>query len=611
MRYQNIILRVAIVALVALAVHSCANRASGPQGGIKDENPPKVVKEIPLNGALNYQNKKVEVTFDELVLIENMMENVLISPPQRKLPEVKASGRKITVNFLDDLRDSTTYTIGFGNAIVDNNEKNVLSGYTFSFATGDVIDSLRLSGVVVDAQTLNPISGILVGIHANHTDTIFKSEPFLRVDKTNAEGRFTIRNTKGGSYRVWGLQDSNRDYIHQPGEGLAFSDSIWIPSSTLTLKKDTVRFDSLLLDSVAPVYTTEYFPNNLLLRYFKESKVRQYYVKNERPKAHYFQLYFNTAADSVPRIEPIGEAEERAWFDHTLIQSNATNDTITVWLTDSIAIGVDTIRFALSYLKSDSLYELQPQTDTIRSLYRRPRAVVPRGSRRASETPPMEFLKLTHNLNNSYDIYKPIVLQTETPVARFVVDSMRLFEVVDTILKPLQYKFGLLDSVKMNYKIEYKWEAEKKYELQIDSAAITDIYGIHNNELSQQFKIKSLDEYSTLAVVMEQHNPKAVIQMLDSKDAVVRELPARTPKTLFEYMKPDDYYLRLFIDENGDGKWTTGDFEKRLQPEEVYYYPYKLTLRANWEFEEKWNHLERPLLEQKPKELIPDNTKKK
>ena len=171
--------------------------------------------------------------------------------------------------------------------------------------------------------------------------------------------------------------------------------------------------------------------------------------------------------------------------------------------------------------------------------------------------------------------------------------------------------FEPLDSIGKVFHIPYKWEPEHQYELQIDATAFVDIYGNHNDTYTGKFKIRSLDEYSKLVVKLENYNPKAVSQMLDTKDAVVRTLPASPEGAVFEYLKPTDYYLRLFIDENGDGKWTTGDFSRKLQPEEVYYYPSKLTLRANWDFEENWNYLDRPLLEQKPADIRQDASKKK
>ena len=138
------IIYIVILFAVLYVANSCANRGIGPQGGPKDETPPEVVKEVPVNGSVNYHDKRVEITFNEYIQLDKVAENVFISPQQQRPPEVKAVGKKVTVTFDEDLRDSTTYTIDFGSAICDNNERNALKGYSFAFATGDVIDSLMI-----------------------------------------------------------------------------------------------------------------------------------------------------------------------------------------------------------------------------------------------------------------------------------------------------------------------------------------------------------------------------------------------------------------------------------------------------------------------------------
>lgn len=601
-RIERINLFLTILGAVLLV--ACANKASGPQGGPKDETPPVVLKETPLNGALNYKSKEIIVEFDEIIQLENIQDNVLISPPQQKQPEITSYNKKLSVVFLEDLQDSTTYTIQFGNAIVDNNEKNPLKDYTFSFATGNRIDTLEISGTMVNAADLNPVSGILVGIHAELDDSLFTTKPFMRIGKTDENGKFTIKNIREGKYRIFGLNDVSRDYMFQAGEGLAMTDSILIPTVRLEEQCDTIWRDSVTIDSIHTYIGPTYYPNNVLLRYFKENKVRQYFVKNERKEPYCFRLYFGAPADSLPVIKPLGETD---WTKQLLLQSNATLDTLTYWITDTLVSQMDTLRFEMTYQKTDSVYELHPQTDTVTVIYRKPRI----GSKVKKEEPAIVFMNFKTNIASAFELYNPIVLNMGTPLQSYDTAKIRLLEIVDTIQTPLTLNFEPLDSIGMVFHIPYKWEPEHQYELQIDSTAFVDIYGNHNDTYTGKFKIRSLDEYSKLVVKLENYNPKAVIQMLDTKDAVVRTLPASPEGAVFEYLKPTDYYLRLFIDENGDGKWTTGDFSRKLQPEEVYYYPSKLTLRANWDFEENWNYLDRPLLEQKPADIRQDASKKK
>lgn len=590
--------------LGAVLLVACANKASGPQGGPKDETPPVVLKETPLNGTLNYKSKEIIVEFDEIIQLENIQDNVLISPPQQKQPEITSYNKKLSVIFLEDLQDSTTYTIQFGNAIVDNNEKNPLKDYTFSFATGNRIDTLEISGTMVNAADLNPVSGILVGIHAELDDSLFTTKPFMRIGKTDENGKFTIKNIREGKYRIFGLNDVSRDYMFQAGEGLAMTDSILIPTVRLEEQCDTIWRDSVTIDSIHTYIGPTYYPNNVVLRYFKESKIRQYFVKGERKEPHVFRLYFGAPADSLPIIKPLGDTD---WTKKLFVQPNATLDTLTYWITDTLISKTDTLQFEMTYLKTDSLYELHPQTDTVSVIYRKPRI----GSKVKKEEPAIVFMSFKTNIANAFELYNPITLTMGTPLQSYDTAKIRLQEIIDTIRTTLPLKFEALDSIGMSFSIPYTWEPEHQYELQVDSMAFVDIYGNHNDTYTGKFKIRSLEEYSKLIVKLENYNPKAIIQMLDTKDAVVRSLPASPEGAVFEYLKPTDYYLRLFIDENGDGKWTTGDFTKKLQPEEVYYYPSKLTLRANWDFEENWNYLALPLLEQKPADIRQDISKKK
>ncbi len=591
---------------VFLLLASCANRGVGPQGGPKDETPPEVVKETPENGTLNYKGNSIEILFNEYIQLDKVSENVLISPPQQRPPEVKAYGKKLYVNFEEDLQDSTTYTIDFGSAICDNNEKNPLEGYSFSFSTGDVIDSLQISGIILNAEDLNPISGIVAGIHQNLDDTALTSMPFARISKTNAGGRFTIRNIRPATYRLYGLQDNSRDYLYQPGEGLAIYDTLITPVCRKELQSDTLWLDSLTVDTVKFIERTVYEPEEVTLIFFKENKQRLYFQRAIREEPHYFRLYFAAPQDSLPLITPI----ENDWMQYAICQPNATNDTITYWLTDSAAISLDTLSFAMTYLKSDSIYQLQPQTDTINAIYRAPR-LSERAKAQMEKNKKAPQVELSSNARSPFDIYRPLQIRSLTPIQTFNSDSLHLYRKQDSIRTPLNFTLEPVDVTQMTYEINFPWEAEKEYEFVADSAAFIDIYGNANLVFKTEMKMHSLDEYSTLVIKISPFTSEAVIQVLDEKDNVVRSLPALAKGTRFEYLTPQSYYLRLFIDQNADGLWTTGDFLTHRQPEPVFYFPSKLTLRANWDFEEEFEYLKLPLSEQKPEAIRKDAASKK
>ncbi|MDR0371397.1 MAG: Ig-like domain-containing protein [Prevotellaceae bacterium] len=602
---KNIFCFIGCVAIV----YACANKGPGPTGGPKDETPPSVMRSIPENGSLNFTSNQIQIYFDENVSIENMTENIVISPPQQKNPDIRAVAKRVFVKFNEDLKDSVTYSISFGNAIVDLNEKNPLSDYVFAFSTGNEIDTLQISGKIINAEDLNPISGIIIGIYEENADSVFQKKPFMRIAKSNEDGIFTISNIKEGTYRIFGLGDTNRDYYHQPGEGLALHDSLITPSWTRMEVQDTLWVDSLTIDTVHTFMATRFLPDDVLLRYFIENKKRQYFIKHERQKEFAFTLFFNTELAALPELKPINFD----WESKYLLQKNNTLDTLTYWLTDSLIWNMDTLKLEMTYLKTDSLFNLTSTTDTIKIGKRRVRENTrsQRNQKNATAPPPKEPLKFTTNITSVFEIYNPVILSFDAPLADIDTSFIHLNQKADTLFLPLKYVWTPVDSTKMKYSLVYEWEAEESYKLDIDSAAFASIYGLISDKLSSTFKIRSLLEYSTLKIRLKEHNPKAVFQLLDAKDKVIATKPTEEEWTVFEHIRPGDYYVRLFVDDNGNGKWDPGDFRLHKHPEDVFYYNKKLTLRANWEFEEIWDVDEYPLPKQKPQELIQNTAKKK
>lgn len=618
-----------------LLIAGCANRGIGPQGGPKDEKPPQVVKESPENGTLNYNGKRVDIVFNEYIQLDDVSKNVLISPPQQHPPEVKAVGKKIMLVFEEPLQDSTTYTIDFGNAIGDFHEKNVLKGYTLSFSTCDVIDSLEVNGYIVNAEDLNPVSGVIIGIHANLDDTAFSKIPFTRVGKTDQNGHFYVKNIREADYRIYGLGDVSRDFIYQPGEGLAFTEDIIHPYCHTELEGDTVWRDTIdivandslgfdtiatrVVDTIRYATYTYYEPNDVILWYFNEDKTRHYFQRCFREKAHFFRLQFAAPQDSLPSVRALRPSQVDStksdsawvdWMDYALLQHSSGNDTIIYWLTDSLVIKQDTLYMEMTYMKSDSLYNLVAQTDTVLAVYRAPRvSEKAKALMEKNKKPPV--LAIQSNASAGFDVYKDLILSMPTPVKEWVSDSLHLFHKIDTVYKPLRFSLEPVDSAYLQFRVVFPWKPEQQYELRIDSAAFYDVYGVTNKAGKHQLQLKSLDEYSTLTVKLSTYDDRARLQLLDKSEKIIKELPASRAGTKFEYISPNTYYLRLYIDENEDGKWTTGDWATHRQPEPVYYFPSKLQLRANWEFEEDFDFLAVPQIDSKPQELLQDVANKK
>lgn len=616
-----------VVSSLCLLLTGCANRGIGPQGGPKDTIPPVVVKETPANGSNHFKDKKIEILFNEYLQLDNVQANLLVSPPQQVPPDVKAQGKKVVITMQEDLIDSTTYTLDFGNSICDYTEKNPIRGYQYAFTTGDRIDSLEVYGQVINAEDLNPVSGVLVGLHANLSDSAFSTLPFTRIARTDSLGGFGVRNLRGGQYRLYALQDLSRDYRYQPGEGLAFTDSLVVPEYQVEIVRDTIWRDTLLVDnqtldtitmgivdSVRIVENTYVGPSDLLLWFFRENKVRHYFQRVYREEQHTIRLVFGAPQDSLPVVRALPPsamdslASDSAWIDpmqYALLQANPTRDTLVYWLTDSLAIGQDSIFLEMTYLKSDSAYNLVPQTDTISAIYRAPRLTA-KAKEAIYKKNRERMLELRSNAKSGFEVYDTLHILSPMPIDSIWADSIGLYEKVDTVYKSVPFTLQPTDSVPLGYLVVARLEQGKSYELRLDSGAVRDVYGVANKAKKFTLQLKTAEDYSTLLIKIPTYDPAIRLQLLDEKDKPVRELPASPEGTKFEYLTPKAYYLRLYFDLDGNGKWTTGDWATKRQPEPVFYFPAKLTLRANWDFEEIFDYLARPQLDSKPRELIKD-----
>lgn len=590
--------------LLSLGIYSCANMAS-PSGGPYDETPPKFVRSLPAPNEKNYKGKKVEILFDELIQIEKPSENVIITPPQMQLPVIRAVGKKVTVELKDTLKENTTYTIDFTNSISDNNEKNVFENFSFAFATGDVIDTMEVSGILLNAENLEPMPGITIGLHKNLEDSAFVKLPFDRTSRTNDKGAFTIRNISPGSYRIFALNDVNRDYrFDQPGEEIAFHDSVIIPSQVPATRQDTIRKDSLTIDTILTVAYTRYLPDDILLRLFKEDFVRQYLLKPERQQENMLTIRFNAPLDTVPLPKPINFAPEGDWF---FIQETDEGRGVNFWLTDSLVWQQDTLQVELSYPKSDSLNILRPQTDTLQFVMRRRPEKKKKKKDDGAES--VAFLNTQIDAPRSMDLFDTVSVTFDEPVLDIRKEVFRLEQMVDSVWSPVGFDF-FRDSVNtLNYFIRRQWKYGEEYRLSVDSAAIFSLYGKWNKPYSAEFKIKTEDEYGHLYLNIVGVDTTAYVELLSSSDAPVRKAKVKDGGALFMDLKPDNYYARLVVDLNGNGKWDTGNYADKRQPEEVFYSPVKYNVMKNWQVEETWQVNATPVAKQKPMEITKNKPK--
>ncbi|WP_449023345.1 Ig-like domain-containing protein [Prevotella pallens] len=603
--------------LLLLTIFSCA-RMGSPDGGWYDETPPKILGTSPANGSDDVNSKKVTILFNEFVKLDNPTEKVVVSPPQLEAPEVKVSGKRITVALQDTLKPNTTYTIDFSDAITDNNEGNPLGNYTYSFSTGTRIDTMEVAGYVLEAQNLEPIKGILVGLYSNLSDTAFQHEPMMRIARTDGNGHFVIKGVAKGDYRIYALQDMDGNYkFNQPGEKIAFTPEIIMPSFKPDVRQDTIWRDSLHISDIKQVPYTHFLPDDVVLSAFTQIQTNRYFLKAERKEPNHFTLFYSYGNAELPEIKGLNFNEKNAF----IVEPSLNQDTITYWLRDTMLVNQDTLHMQVSYLANDSLGKLVKQTDTLEVLSKVPyekrlkqqkeeydkwkkqqEKSKKKGEPYLTKYPatPLE-VRIKNGTQIAPDENPTFILPS--PVAICDTSKIHLYEKVDTLWQRAKYQFGSIPGIPRQYKLVGAWNPGHEYSLELDSATFIDIYGKASPKVKQSIKVSSLDEFSTLIVSLQRMEGKnCLLQLLNESDKPIKEVVAKNNEATFYYVKPGTFYLRLIVDENDNGVWDTGLYNTR-QPEAVYYYTKEIECKAKRDVRITWNPRQTPLYLQKPAKI--------
>ena len=534
-RWTYWLLTVAVGALLM----ACASIGS-PEGGPRDYTPPQVMKTSPAPGAVNFKGQKVEITFDEIVNLKDQQKKVIVSPAPKSMPVIRTVGKKVTIEFREPLAENTTYVIDFADAIEDNNESNQLDGYTFAFSTGDMIDTLAVSGIVLRANDLEPMQHVIVGLHSNLDDTAFTRLPLERVSRTNDRGRFTIRNLKPGNYHVFALNDVDGDYRMARTEDIAFLDEIVVPSTSQYTSQDTVFTYDHSVDTVMTATHTLYLPNDLLLCMFNEGYKSHYVRQTSRPADNKLQVRFGAPNDTLPLLDVVKPAaHDPQWYR---VERTPANDSIFYWITDSALIKTDTLIVAMTYLRTDTADRLEQVTDTIRFGYRKPSAQVKEEEKKAKEraerakrleqlldkqqkaaaqgkelnegeleelkelqhADPDEtpHLKMELQRSGTFDVGDSILLKFDAPIAGIDATGVHLDVKRDTLWVPLDSQLASFrpvdDCNPMRYWMPFTALPDSTYRLTIDSAAVTSVYGLTNERLSKELKVRGLEQYANV-----------------------------------------------------------------------------------------------------------------
>lgn len=629
------------VATVAMALSASCARMGHPDGGWYDETPPTVVATAPAYGATGVKAHKVEIEFDEYVKIDNATENVIVSPPQIETPEIKSAGKKIKVELKDTLKENTTYTIDFSDAITDNNESNPLGNYTYTFSTGEQIDTFQVAGNVLEAEDLEPIKGMLVGLYTERDDSAFLKMPMLRVARTDSRGHFVIKGVAPGSYRIYALQDADGNYRYsQKSEKMAYCNDTIVPSSRPDVRQDTVWIDSLHIKDIARVNYIRFTPDDIVLRAFTAPLTDRYFIKSERKDPDHFTLFFSYGNETLPTLRGLN-------FDATdafLLEPTTKNDTLTYWLRDTALVNQDTLDIELSYLATDTLGMLQPRIDTLQILSKQTLEKRQKEAKKEMEEwqkkqekkkkkgepydsimPPKE-LEYKLDAPSNMDPDRNLTFEFTTPVQTIDTAKIHLYAKHDTLWYNAPFEieqtrpYAAADSAyaatdataPRRFVLRGEWRPDIEYSFELDSAAFTDIYGKVSAKQKKGFKVRSLDDYGTLLLnISGMDGLPLIVQLINNSGKAVKQVATSNGTAQFFYIAPDKYYLRLIVDTNGNGVWDTGDFMAGRQPEEVYYCREEIECRAKWDITKTWAPKAVPLTQQKPSAITKQKADKK
>lgn len=602
------------IIIAAAVMYSCAN-IGNPSGGPIDKTPPIFMRSNPTPNAVNVKDRKIEIFFDEIVTLKDPSTKIIVSPAQTEMPRMSALGRKVTVELVDSLLPNTTYTIDFSNSIQDNNEGNAIDNFAFAFSTGSVIDSMRVSGYVLDSRTLEPMQSVVVGLQSNLADSAFHKEKLQRVALTNDRGQFTIRNVSPGNYHIFALKDLDRDYkFGNPTEDIAFLDSIIVPSIGSREAADTVYNDLNEIDTIMRATRPAYFPNDILLSMFNEDRKSQYLANNLRVDSTRISLTFAAASDTLPSLSIVGRNDvPDQWYT---LERSQTNDTLTYWIRPPHLVSADTLIVATTYLRTDTASNLSWGTDTLKFTFQRQKAKKKKKNEETDSLEQIRFMELHPLANGTQEVYAPLLLQTGTPIERYSREAFHLQRKLqnDTIFYPAEIKsIALRDSTlsRRDLMLKVDWEPGAAYTLAVDSLAITDIYGLQTKPLKVDFNVRKMEEYGNIVFNIPAVRDSAIVELLDGTEKIVLRAPVKSHRAELLNLLPGKYYARLFIDRNGNGKYDTGNYDMHLQPEETVYYPGAINLKKNWDVEQTWDIYATPIDKQKPEAIKKNKPERK
>ncbi|NVO04404.1 MAG: Ig-like domain-containing protein, partial [Bacteroidetes bacterium] len=535
---------------IALALlSSCANVVT-PTGGPKDVAAPMVQKCEPVNSSTNFKSKSVRIYFDEFVALNEISNNVIISPPIKSIPDFKIKGKSVAFEIKDSLKENATYSINFGNSIVDITENNPIKNFSYVFSTGNFVDSLSYKGKIVNAQSLKAEKDIFVMLYKNDIDSLPLKEMPYYIAKTDLDGNFLFRNIATGKYKLFAIKDLNNNFIFdQLEEQIAFSDTLISPIFSDSVKLE-IKIDSLKkgLDSLKKDSTVSLSNNESVFKLFAETDTSQKVVRTSILEKGKMMIVFkqsitNTQIESLtPEIN----------LNDQIIEKCKTNDSLIFWMPK---------------VEKDSIYLLiKVENKIIDTLSISLKAPQKREVKKEVAKPKLSIICSAKNGLN-YDYFNPISFEFGHPLSKFEFEKVILVEEKDTLKSEVAFS----DKIQRKLKIGNKLKEGKNYTLFIPPTTFTDIFGLTNDTLKVSFKTRLKKEYGTfkfkVTLPLGEENKNFILQLFNATDKLISEKYLNSSQTVFyDFLEQGSYKMKLIEDDNKNMKWDSGKYIKKLQP---------------------------------------------
>ncbi len=571
--------------ILGVILYSCAKEAA-PAGGPKDHTPPKVLEERPPNESTNFEEKKIKVYFDEFVKLNNLREELLISPPFEQIPKIIVKGKRLIIHTPDSLPENKTVNFNFYDAVVDVNENNVLKNYQYIFSTGSKIDTSFIDGRITNAQTGLPEKNQMVYLYESFEDSVVSKKIPAYVARTNDDGIFVLNYIGTGPYKIFALEDRNRNSLYdQPTERVAFLTDTIIPKIEWTTIFDTVKVvDSVTYQPLDTVYKDSLVEKKVQvsslkpfqLRMFVKDYERHYMTTSERLRKGLITLGFNRPLEDFKYnfniIKP--KPANKNWY----IEQKIGKDSVLLWITDTLISNSDSIYARVTYPFNDSAGNVIPKTDSIYFNY---------DLEKLSQKDTVISFKNSLR-KQKLDIDSAFVLYFSEPIAEFDTTKIQLQINIDTAYKPYPYS-TTLEEKNTKLKIHFKQDLLAKYRLIMDSLAVKSIFGNINDSIGLGFQYFEKEEYGNLIFKLDTVPPNAILQLLTEKgDLFIQKQYPKEKNVNFNQLPPGNYKLKVLIDRNRNGEWDTGNYYEKEFPELVIAFTGKLLVKANWDTEQNW-----------------------